>query len=117
MPMSHYIEFDIDDNPRYLSKVGNWVITFLTPALVSCTQLAISFVIPTQHHNHQQVRRFVIQNTDNDQIWRVIAIEYDDHSSMQTLNLELESTLLTQFIQQLQNELRRYDVEIKYFHG
>lgn len=115
--MSHYIEFDTDDNPRYLSKLGNWVITFLTPTLVSCTQLAISFVIPTQHHNHLRVRRFIIQNTDNDQIWQVIEIEYDDHSSKQKLNLELESALLPQFIQQLQNEFQRYDVEIKYFYG
>lgn len=30
--MQHYLEFDAFDNPMQLSKVGNWVITFLSPA-------------------------------------------------------------------------------------
>ena len=41
--MSHYLEFDAFDNPMQLSKVGNWVITFLSPVEeLQFVQLAIT---------------------------------------------------------------------------
>ncbi|WP_171497238.1 hypothetical protein [Acinetobacter bereziniae] len=53
---------------------------------------------------------------DNNQIWQIIALEDDDYLSKQKLNLELESALLTEFLQHLHIEFQRYGVEIHQFH-
>ena len=51
--MTHtpYIQFHPTDNPTHLSKVGNWIITFISDPDAQNTQLAITNVIPRQIQN------------------------------------------------------------------
>ena len=45
--MLYSFEFDEFDNPMHLSKVGNWVFTFLSPQnQLDHIQLAMTNVIP-----------------------------------------------------------------------
>ena len=54
----HFFAFDAYDNPMQLSKVGNWVITFLSPKdQESQIQLAITNLLPRQISAHLQPTR------------------------------------------------------------
>ena len=116
--MTHtpYIQFHPTDNPTHLSKVGNWVITFISDPDAQNTQLAITNVIPRQIQNELQVRKFIIENTQENQIWSIQEIECFDSALNQSLKLDLRSAQSEQFIQQLLAEFRRYDVEVSYIH-
>lgn len=107
-----YIQFHPADNPTRLSKVGNWVITFLTNPNSEKTQLAITNVIPRQMQDELQARRFIIENTLRINTWSILLIECFDSTLNQTFELELGSRQAKQFIQQLLSEFDRYDVEV-----
>lgn len=64
MGSAFFLEFDAYDNPMQLSKVGNWVITFLSPKdQEHQIQLAITNVLPRQISAQLQPRRIVIQQS------------------------------------------------------
>lgn len=71
MVQTPYIQFHPSDNPTRLSKVGNWVITFISDHNAENTQLAITNVIPRQIQNELQVRKFIIENNQDAQIWSI----------------------------------------------
>lgn len=114
MTHTRYIQFHPADDPKHLSKVGNWVITFLSSPDADKTQLAITNVIPRQILDHLQARRFVIEDINDNQIWYVQSIECFDSAINQTLELNLDSQQAEQFIQQLLLEFGRYDVEVNF---
>lgn len=114
MMHTRYIQFHPADDPKHLSKVGNWVITFLSSPDADKTQLAITNVIPRRILDHLQARRFVIENTNDSQTWCVQAIECFDSAINHTFELNLDSQQAEQFIQQLLLEFGRYDVEVTF---
>ena len=74
--MAVLFEFDPFDHPTQLSKIGNWVITFLSPAdEQQDIQLAITYVLPRQANDQLQARRIIINSTANEQRWLIEKIE------------------------------------------
>ncbi|RZG75786.1 hypothetical protein [Acinetobacter sp. WCHAc060025] len=114
MTHTRYIQFHPADDPTQLSKIGNWVITFLSDQHSNKTQLAITNVIPCQILETLQPRRFVIENMQTTQNWSIQSIECFDSTLNKTFELELDSYQAIQFIQQLLSEFERYDVEAVY---
>ncbi len=106
-----YIQFHPADDPTHLSKVGNWVITFLTDQNSEKTQLSITNIIPRQIQDELQPRRFILENTLTINTWSIQLIECFNSTLNQTFELELGSQHARQFIQQLLFEFDRYDVE------
>ena len=119
LQMTHapYIQFHPADDPTQLSKIGNWVITFLTDQHSNKTQLAITNVIPCQIQETLQPRRFVIENMEMAQNWSILSIECFDSTLNQTSKLNLDSRQAQQLIQQLLSEFERYDVEALYIQA
>ena len=73
--MQHYLEFDAFDNPMQLSKVGNWVITFVSAAdELEHIQLAITYVLPRQISDALQPRRILIEKTAYGHQWLISMI-------------------------------------------
>ena len=114
MNLTHCLHFSTFDNPTQLSKIGNWVITFLNTAENSPTQLAISNVIARQISNDLQLRTLHIQQTEQELVWQVLKLEYFDSAHAQMFEADLNTDLTQNFIQQLMHEFARYDVELRY---
>lgn len=114
MNSTHCLHFSAFDNPTQLSKVGNWVITFLDTAEKAPIQLAITHVIPRQISNDLQLRTLHIQQTPQELTWQLIKVEYFDSTHDQMNEADLNSTLTENFIQQLIDDFARYDVEVHY---
>jgi hypothetical protein len=114
MYMSHYLEFDAFDNPMQLSKVGNWVITFLSPVEeLQFVQLAITYVLPRQISDSLQPRRVLIQKSPIEHHWLIQAIECFDSTTHQEISLSPEHTIAQQTLAQLLKEFEKYDVNVK----
>ena len=113
--MLHYLEFDAFDNPMQLSKVGNWVITFLdqnsNPEQV---QLAITHVLPRQISDHLQPRRVIIHSCEQENLWEIETIECFDSKLNQELPFEPEAEIAQQVIADILKEFDRYDVCIQH---
>ena len=114
MNSTHFFRFSAYDDPTQLSKVGNWVITFLDSAENMPIRLAITNVIPRQISNDLQLRSLYIQHTEHEHEWQILKLEYFDSSTQQMLKADLDTTLAQKFIQQLISEFARYDVELSY---
>lgn len=114
MNQIHFLRFSAFDNPMQLSKIGNWVITFLDVPEHMPTQLAITHVVPCQVSDHLQLRRVSLQQMQNSLDWQMIQIEYVEHAQPKNLQTNFNSELVFGFIQQLINEFKRYDVEVCY---
>lgn len=111
--MQHYLEFDAFDNPMQLSKVGNWVITFLNPAEeVENIELAITYVLPRQVSEALQPRRVLIQKSELEHHWLVQAVECFDSQTRQEIQLNPLDTLAQQTLKQILAEFSRYDVDV-----
>ncbi|MGX9939101.1 hypothetical protein ACVHNT_04735 [Acinetobacter pseudolwoffii] len=112
--MSHYLEFDAFDNPMQLSKVGNWVITFLSPAEeLELVQLAITYVLPRQLSDSLQPRRVVIQKSPIEYYWLIQAIECFDSNTRQEISLSPEHITAQQTLKQILQEFEKYDVNVQ----
>lgn len=112
--MSHYLEFDAFDNPMQLSKVGNWVITFLSPVEeLQFVQLAITYVLPRQISDSLQPRRVLIQKSPIEHHWLIQAIECFDSTTCQEISLSPEHTTAQQTLAQILKEFEKYDVNLQ----
>ncbi|RKG50199.1 hypothetical protein D7V64_12890 [Acinetobacter cumulans] len=112
--MAVLFEFDPFDHPTQLSKIGNWVITFLSPAdEQQDIQLAITYVLPRQANDQLQARRIIINSTANEQRWLIEKIECFD--SAQNTELDLLSTTpeAQQVLDTVIQEFARYDVQLQ----
>ena len=112
--MSHYLEFDAFDNPMQLSKVGNWVITFLSPVEeLQFVQLAITYVLPRQISDSLQPRRVLIQKSPIEHHWLIQAIECFDSTTRQEISLSPEHTIAQQTLVQILKDFEKYDVNLQ----
>ena len=72
MTSLHYLEFHPADNPMYLKKVGNWVLTFLNSKDdLTNIQLAITSVLPRQVSDNLQPVRVIIHKTEVENRWLI----------------------------------------------
>ncbi|ATO20038.1 hypothetical protein BS636_10410 [Acinetobacter sp. LoGeW2-3] len=110
--MQHYLEFDAFDNPMQLSKVGNWVITFISAADDDHIQLAITYVLPRQISDALQPRRVLIEKTFHEHQWLIQTIECFDSQSNQEVQIAPSDELGQQTLQQILEEFGRYDVNV-----
>ncbi|WP_312157392.1 hypothetical protein [Acinetobacter variabilis] len=111
--MQHYLEFDAFDNPMQLSKVGNWVITFLNPAEeLDTIQLAITYVLPRQISDVLQPRRVLIQKSSIEHHWLIQTIECFDSGTNQEVHIRPADELGQQTLHQILDEFDRYDVNV-----
>lgn len=114
--MSLFLQFDHFDNPMYLKKVGNWVITFLnatSPAEDQPIRLVINSVLPIQVAEHIQPRTIHICQMSDETLWRIESVEYFCSQDNQLYRANLETDLMREMIQNIIAEFKRYDVEIK----
>ncbi|KGT46335.1 hypothetical protein GW12_26210 [Acinetobacter sp. HR7] len=112
--MQYYLEFDAFDNPMQLSKVGNWVITFVSAAdELENVQLAITYVLPRQMSDELQPRRVLIHKTENEQQWLIQYIECFDSQNNKEVQLPPSDELAQQTLQQILDEFDRYDVNVQ----
>ncbi len=112
--MQDYLKFDAFDNPMQLSKVGNWVITFISPAeQKTAVELAITYVLPRQFSTALQARRVLIQQSEIENYWLIQAIECFDSQTNQEVCLTPDNDMAQQTLQQILAEFARYDVEVQ----
>jgi len=112
--MQYYLEFDAFDNPMQLSKVGNWVITFLSSAEEkTAVELAITYVLPRQVSTELQARRVLIQQTEIRNHWLVQGIECFDSQTNQEVYLAPDDEMAQRTLHQILEEFGRYDVDVQ----
>lgn len=113
--MPYYLEFDAFDNPMQLSKVGNWIITFLSPKEeLEHIQLAITHVLPRQISEHLQPRRLIMHHTAAENCWEIDCIECFDSGLNKEITFQPADVQAQQVIQTILNEFDRYDVCIQF---
>lgn len=113
MSALHYLQFEPFDNPMQLSKVGNWVITFLSPKdELKQIQLAITHVIPRQVSAQLQPRRIIIHSTEHEQHWLIQAIECFDSTRNQEIILNAADETAQQMLRSILQEFHKYDVDV-----
>lgn len=111
--MYSYLVFDAFDNPMHLSKVGNWIITFLSPKEeLQQIQLAITYVLPRQISAQLQPRRVIIHSVNNHEKWRVESIECYDSQTLKEHNISSDDPIGQQALQQIIQEFAKYDVDV-----
>lgn len=111
---SYSLEFDVCDNPMQLSKVGNWVITFLSPASqIDHIQLAMTFVVPRQANDILQARKIIIQQSHLANQWQIEQIECYDSMLQKDLILEKNDLNIPMILNELVIEFEKYDVSVK----
>lgn len=111
--MPHYLEFDTFDNPMHLSKVGNWVITFVSPPdVLEDIELAITHVMPRHLSDQLQPRRVLITQTSDQQRWRIQSIECYDSNQSREVVLSAEDAFAQTALHDIVQEFQRYDVEV-----
>ncbi len=115
--MAFFLQFDPADNPMHLSKIGNWVITFL-PAEITPNHvwLSISSVLPIQLSKQIQPRKIIIHQTDHPHLWQIDHMEYYDSATNTHILLENELTQMQNIAESLIAEFHRYDVELALIH-
>ena len=111
--MQHSLKFDAFDNPMHLSKVGNWVITFLSTRDAEHTELAITSVIPRQNVAILQPRRIHIVETSIEGIWDIQALECYDQATQCDVSMALDDPRTTIVYEQLITEFQKYDVVVE----
>lgn len=110
--MSSYFVFSEFDNPMYLSKVGNWVITFLSARDAAYTELSVTSVVPRQNQHILQPRRLVLLQSNEAHTWEIKSLEcYNSETQCDEL-VELDSIEAQQTFQQIMQEFAKYDVDI-----
>lgn len=112
--MPHYLVFDDFDNPMYLKKVGNWVLTFLNSDHADQnTLLAITYVLPRSVNQAIEVRRVVIEQADLENHWLIKNIEAFDGVHNQEILLEVNTATTLALLEHMLKEFEKYDVCIQ----
>lgn len=112
--MQYYLEFDAFDNPMQLSKVGHWVITFMSPPEeIEHIVLAISSVLPRQLCEHLQPRRVLIQKSQIKHHWLIQGIECFDSTLKQELILRAEQATAQHILSTILEEFEKYEVNVQ----
>ena len=114
--MSLLLKFDEADNPMYLKKVGNWIITFLNTtesSQHSPIRLAICSVLPVQRSEHIQPRYIHLCQTTDNTIWQIETAEYFSSEQNQYYSGYFEHNLMYEMVEKIVCEFKRYDVEIE----
>ena len=112
MSAAPVLAFDPLDNPMHLSKVGNWVMTFLSPQGQTDTiQLALTYVIPRQVNEVLQPRRIVIHQTAHADQWQIDSVECYDSQLQQDILLDHPESMI-KVLEDLISEFKRYDVNV-----
>ncbi|WP_180004202.1 MULTISPECIES: hypothetical protein [unclassified Acinetobacter] len=113
MSQQFCLEFDSFDNPMQLSKIGNWVFTFLTSQdELPNVQLAITYVMPRKISDELQPRRVVIQNTAIETIWRIEQVECFNSQTNQELTFTAAEPQAQMVLNTIIEEFARYDVPL-----
>lgn len=113
MTHANFLVFDDFDNPMHLSKVGNWIITFVSPRdQLTDIVLAITYVLPRQISEALQPRRVLIQQTENMTHWKIQHIECYDSQSQQELILDTENPVTQKTLELILQEFSKYDVDV-----
>lgn len=111
--MSQYFVFDTFDNPMQLSKVGNWVITFLSPKThTEQIELAMTSVVPRQIHNGLQPYRIHLHQTALTTHWQLGEIWCYHSQDCREVLLSSNDPYTQQLLASVLAEFSRYDVEI-----
>lgn len=113
MTALHYLEFHPADNPMYLKKVGNWVLTFLSPKEdLTHIQLAITSVLPRQVSENLQPLRVIIDQTETENRWLIQQIICYDSTQGKDAIFSCEDAIGMKVIENMMQEFNKYDVEI-----
>ena len=113
MAAVHFIEFDPADNPMQLSKVGNWVFTYLSPQEEFVNiQLALTSVLPRQINEYLQPRRIAIAKTEMDNRWSIDSIECYDSSTGKDVFFTAEDKMGQLVLEKLIYEFDKYDIPL-----
>ncbi|OTG69119.1 hypothetical protein B9T25_00480 [Acinetobacter sp. ANC 4470] len=113
MHSQHYLKFHPADNPMYLKKLGNWVITFINSQdEFTNIQLAITSVLPRQVSDNLQPTRIIIHQTEFDHRWLIQQIECYDSLDGKDKLLSCHDKIGKQMIQNIMQEFNKYDVEV-----
>ncbi len=107
----YFLKFDELDNPMQLSKIGNWVITFIHHDLP--VQLAITHVIPRQVHHDLEIRKITIEQVERANTWKIIKIEAFNGQLNQEVELSIAEINTQNLIQKILLELAKYDVHVE----
>lgn len=107
-----YLDFSPFDCPTQLTKVGNWVFTFISSKEDVQHTLAMTNVIPRQVDHHIEIRRMLIQQTSVENRWEILTIEAFNGTINQELILNVSSHETIELIKEILKEFNRYDVEI-----
>ena len=113
MTSRHYLEFHPADNPMYLKKVGNWVLTFLSATdELTNIQLAITSVLPRQVSENLQPVRVIIDKTEIENRWLIQQIECYDSAHGKDEQFSCNDEIGIKVIQSIIQEFDKYDVEV-----
>lgn len=112
--MHYALEFDDCDNPMYLKKVGNWVITFLNAQDSNqAIQLAMTYVLPRSVNSGIQLRCITLHEHEYPNHWQIDQVECFDSRLNQECIYDVYDPIAHAAIQSVLNEFERYDVCIK----
>lgn len=107
------LEFDPFDNPMQLSKVGNWVFTFLNQAQTAAeTRLGLTYVLPRQADQGLQIRRIVLENAGTESLWKIMSFECFNAVENKEINLHSTAPQALEQLQLILHEFERYDVNV-----
>lgn len=113
--MQYFLEFEPWDNPMHLSKVGNWIITFLSPQEeLTHIQLAIAHVLPRRICDRLQPRRLIMRSCPVAHYWEIERIECFDSSLNREILLQPENAQAQQAIHAILQDFDRYGVSVNF---
>ena len=113
MSFLRYLEFHPADNPMYLKKVGNWVLTFLNSRdELTNIQLAMTSVLPRQVSEKLQPIRIIIEQTEIENRWLIQQVECYDSEQVKDKCLSYKDEIGMKVIQKIIQEFKKYDVDI-----
>lgn len=113
--MAHVLVFHPADNPMQLSKIGNWLFTYLSPATETTDiLLAITSVLPHQLSHGLQPQRMTISGQAGGFEWTIQQIEFFDNTTSTAQSYPVDDVIAFQFIQQFVQDCQKYDVEVTY---
>ncbi len=114
MAMLNHLLFDPVDNPMQFSKVGNWLITFLSPPEdLNDSCLALTYILPRQLSPRLQPQRIIIHRTANAHLWAIDYVECYDSQQQSTLSFAPHTAEAQCILNTLIQELNKYDVDVQ----
>ncbi|WP_273777057.1 hypothetical protein [Acinetobacter sp. GSS19] len=113
MATAHFIKFDPADNPMQLSKIGNWVMTYLSPEdeLVNI-RLAFTTILPQHISEHLQPLRICIAKAEADNHWQIENIECYDSQQGKDVHFHADDAMGQLVLDKLFHEFDHYDIPL-----